>query len=308
MKIIILSSLIFGLNFSALAKDCERSFAISMTNDNPFLNVLPKSLQTEDDTGYTFGLAFKNTSLCDEGSFSNHERTIISYSSDLYTHDETPTGEDLFPNVPQTFNEISALKITKDNKFDTLNSRKFYRVIGVGIGYQNDKNIDSAAGGVLLQRKWHGFKSQYTPDQTPTYKYVPGNSEEFYGSVHGALGKVITFNDNMKNCNCEMDQITFQGGAEVLTVHDGSRIYLLAEVDKSVLQTENTTTSIKASSQANAYGDGNYDMQNTLGLEFKRRKWTFETGMTFISGPQNEEFLQHVDDDAIWYGKAERKY
>lgn len=308
MKKMLLSLVFLSFSGLASAKDCEHQFTMSMTNDNPFLNILPKSLQTEDDAGYTFGLAFKNTSLCDKGIFSDNERTILSYSTDLFTRDVTPHGEDLFPNVPQTFNEISTLRITKDNKFDTLNSRKIYRVIGVGIGYQNDKNVDSAAGGVLLQRKWHGFKSQYTPEQTPTYRYIPGNSEELFGSIHAALGKVITFNDNMKKCNCEIDQISFESGAEVLTVHDGSRIYMLAEVDKSLFRTKKTTTSLKASVEANAYGDGNYDTQKTLGFKFKRRKWTFETGMTFISGPQNQGFQQHVDDDAIWYGEASRKY
>lgn len=286
--------------------DSEKRFSMVMSDDNPFLNVAPKSMQTEDDFGYTYGVNLKMEKMNPCGQFSKNERWTLSYSTDLYTKDVTPAGENLFPNTPQEFNEVTTLKVQWDDEFNQINSGKFYKIIGAGLGEQNDKDSNSPHG-LFQQQKWHEAKHSFTPDQTNIYKYVPGDKKQYYGSVTAALGKVITFNDKMKDCHCEIDRIKVEGGAELLSVHDGSRAYILAEVNHRIFQADETTTSLNAKIEASRYSDGNYDVKKTLGLQFDRRKWSFETGFTFISGPQNVQFLEHVDSEAIWYGRISRK-
>lgn len=280
-------------------------YQIMLVDDNPFLNLVP-GLKTEDDFGYSYGLRISHTRIKPEGRYSANERWNIELATDIYTQNATPDGQNLFPHTPQKFNEISSVKVTWDDLFNKIDSDQLYYVIGAGIGLKNDKK-DSGILAMGHQKVWHKFKhDKLTPDETEIYDNQPGDTYEPYVSVTAAIGRVVSFSDKMRECACEIDRFKVQGGVEVLSIRQGSRIYFLAAVNKSVLTIAGRNLSVEAEVEANQYGDGNRDVRKTVGVRYTGRKWSAKTGFTFISGSQNQDFLQYVDKDPIWSLLVER--
>ncbi|MCX7009858.1 MAG: hypothetical protein NTY53_21890, partial [Kiritimatiellaeota bacterium] len=196
-------------------------------NDNPFLNLIP-GISTDDDFGYTYGIALAYSQIRTKGLLTPNERWTVAFRTDLYTQDLTPPGQDLFPDVPQKFMEVSMLKLTWDNLFDVIDGRKIYYVAGVGIGLMNNER-DSGFLAAGQQRAWHTFKHNHlTPDTTPIYANEYGDTYQYFPTAKLALGHAVAFSDQMRAYHCEADRFKIEGGAEFIDQSRGSYAYALA--------------------------------------------------------------------------------
>lgn len=274
-------------------------YSIAMIDDNPFLNLIP-AFATENDFGYTYGLRIAHTKIKKDGDFSQNERWNVEAATDLYTKDMTPAGQVIFPNTPQKFNEISTVKVKWDDLFNKVDSEKLYYVIGAGVGQKNNKD-DSGFLAVAQQHAWHVAKHNYlTPTTTSIYQNIPGDTKSLYLSTLASVGKVVSFSNKMKDCMCEIDRLKVEGGAEVLSLRQGSRVFVLAAVNKSMMTAHNTNISVDAQVEANLYTGGNRDTKEFIGVQATRPGWSIKTGMTYVQGTQDVNFLQYVDQDPIW--------
>lgn len=289
-------------------QDIKRSFRFTMVNDNPFLNLFPDLFYTEDDSGYTHGVGLATSYLMKKGYFSPNERWNVKLDTNLYTKNLTPEGQDLFPNVPQAFNEITTIKVERDDVFNSIETGKPYYVVGAGIGLMNDKD-EKGFMAVGQQTAWHDYKHHnLTPDTTPLYDNQPGNTYDGFLSAKAAVGKVITFNDQMKDCQCEIDLIKVEGGTELISLRKGSNVYFMVEADKSLLKFGKNSIGIKGSVKGVAHENGDEELQSFTGIRFDRPNLNIETGFTHREGNYNKDFVSYDDKDSIWSLSVEYKW
>ncbi|MGE3610563.1 MAG: hypothetical protein AB7I27_13315 [Bacteriovoracaceae bacterium] len=289
-------------------EEIRRSFKFSMVNDNPFLNLFPSAFYTEDDSGYTHGVGFATSYLLKNGFLGENERWTINLDTDLYTKDMTPPGQNLFPNVPQKFNEISTLKVSRDDVFNKVKTGRPYYVVGAGIGLMNDEK-STGAGAIGQQTAWHDYKHHnLTPETTPLYNNQPGTTHESFLTVKGAVGKVIAFDERMENCQCEVDLIKIEGGGEVVSIRKGSHVYFMIEADKSLLKLKNNSLGVTGRYKVTAHESGDQETQSFIGVRYNRPNLTIESGFNHRQGDYNQDFVKYDDRDSIWNLSVEYRW
>lgn len=280
--------------------DVVRSIEFSMVNDNPFLNLIP-AFETEDDFGYTHGVSLAYSYL----NRKNNRMWEVDFDTALYTEQVTPEGEDAeeyyddtFPNVPQRFNEVSHLRVQTSDIYDTIGKDKKYLVVGVGVGLMNDRD-ETGVLAVGQQTAWHDYKhNNLTPEQTPMYANVPGNTNKVFGSAKVAVGKVVTFNEDMQKCGCEINRLKIEYGAEVYSIQEGSNVYFLIAYNQKVAEVANVNFYVDLENKVTYHGD--WENETFLGVSARYKNFTVSTGMSYRQGNQNNDFFKFQDDDAIW--------
>lgn len=284
--------------------DSVKTIEFSMINDNPFLNLIP-AFETEDDFGYTHGVSLAYSYL----NRKNNQLWEVDFDTALYTQQATPDGEtydDHFPNVPQRFNEVSHLRVQRSNIYDTIGKDKRYYVVGVGVGLMNDTNDDGflAAG---QQTAWHDYKHHnLTPEDTPLYQNIPGSDNQYFVSGKVAVGKVVTFNEDMKDCGCEINRLKIEYGAEVYSIQSGSNVYFLMEYNQKVAELAGVDFYIDAGMKTTYHGD--FEQEFFLGVSAKYNNLTVSTGMSYRMGTQNNDFFKYEDEDPIWMLRVQYRF
>ncbi len=271
-----------------------------LTNDNPFLNLFPDLFYVDDDHGDTHGLGVEIEIVPEKGVFQNGEKWTINLKSDLYTKDLTPEGQDLFPNPPQKFNEVTRFNVTWDNILASQDRGKIYYLMGAGIGRINDMD-DSGWGGAGQQRRWHDYKhNNLTPESTPMYDNQYGDTNELFLTGKVGAGKIIRFDNSMTNCQCEVNRIKVEAGAEVFTISKGSRVYVFVGVDKSLIRYKKHSIGVEFNNLVNFYATGDTQLRTFGGLYYRYGRFILRTGFTKKMGDHNNEFYKYEDDDDIW--------
>lgn len=302
------------LSMSTFAEDYEvdiksqSTIRIQLDNDNPFLNLFPDLLYTEDDHGFTHGLGIFYEFIPKKELFDIGEKWSFSAKSDLYTKDLRVPGVDTFPNDPQLFNEITEYKITWDNLLANQDNGKVYYLVGAQFGEVNDMD-DSGWGAVGQQRRWHVFKNgELTPETTPTYLNKFGTTQENYYGITAAAGKIIKFDDSMGNCQCEVNRIKIEAGTELVSVDHGSKAYMFIGVDKTLLRYgKNSSVGALLDNKASLYSNGTKNIKTFGGLYIKSGSWTTKTGFTKTFGDENDDFFKYTDDDTMWMLSIEKR-
>ncbi len=280
-------------------------FNFALMNDNPFLNLFgdessSSMLYTDDDYGQTHGLSLAMSYLLSKGYITGgQERLSVNYNSQLYTQDLTPEGQwdNYFPNNPQLFNEVTTVKVSVDN---ILARKKFYYVAGVGIGKVNDMD-DTGWNAAGQQQRWHDYKhNNLTPETTAMYANQYGDTNEIFGSVKGAVGKIIALSDSLRDQRYEVNQIKLESGAEFISVNNGSNVYFLVEVDRSLIDIGDHSVSAYAGANGIAYASGDKEVLYGGGVNYKSRTFAIATGWKFRSGQSNQDFYKYQDNDPIW--------
>jgi hypothetical protein len=204
--------------FAKEGKDTDVFIKLILENDNPFLNLMPELMYVDDDHGYTHGLGLEIEIFPENSIFKEDERWTIGLNSKLYTKDVTPEGEDLFPNDPQKFNEVSRLDVTWDDLFESQRQGKAYYAFGTGVGYINNSH-DDGWGAAGQQRRWHDYKhNELTPETTPMYDNQYGDVASGFLIAKAAIGKSVKFHPEEKDYHCELNSIKVEAGVDLITI------------------------------------------------------------------------------------------
>ena len=292
----------------------QKSIEVRLDNDNPFLNLIPDLFYVDEDAGYTHGLGGKMEIIPAKGVFQNGERWNISAHSGLYTKNLTTSQDDYdaqFPHIPQEFNEVTRLEVTWDNVLAEQDSGKVYYLVGGGIGKINNSD-DSGWGAAGQQRRWHDYKhNNLTPETTAMYDNQYGDENRAFGTVRAAMGKIVKFDDSMGDCQCEINRVKVEAGAEYISVRQGSNVYLLVGVDKTLFNLDNRfAVGVNFDNKATVYQNGSRDLKTFGGVYIKAGNWVIKTGATKRFGDGNTEFFQFENDDdtPIWMLSVEKKW
>lgn len=312
-KYFLCTLILLSLSFNGYSDDSYTKVSIDMANDNPFLNLLGESgdselFYTEDDQGYTHGIGVEVEVVREDGIFEDGERWTIGLRTDLYTKNLSG-GVDYFPNVPQKFNEVTRATITWDNLLSSQDSGKTYYLVEAGIGNINNAD-DSGWGAAGLQRRWHDYKhNNLTPETTPLYDNEFGNTNKVFVSAKGGIGKTFQFDSADPDCNCELDSVRVEAGVEFITIRRGSRAYLFLGIDKVAMRYgKNQKLGLELNTTINAYASGDVGSNSFVGIKNSGKKWTIRTGFDIPSGEQNNSLIKYSDDDPIWTIRFERKF
>lgn len=229
-----------------------QTFRFTMTNDNPFLNLVP-GLQRDDDFGPTQGTGIEYTTVRPAGFLRDNERWSVQLRSELYTRNLTPAGQDLFPLIPQAFNELSTLNLIWDDIFTQAGTKNLYHVFGLGLGLVNDSKSNGALA-IGQQTAWHHFKHYHlTPDETAIYANQLGTTHDFFGTAKVGAGRVFPLGKGSRPDGRETDLLKVEGGAEWLGTRRGSSVYLLAAANRSLWHSGRTGSgSMRASGATSA--------------------------------------------------------
>ncbi|WP_412474248.1 hypothetical protein [Halobacteriovorax sp. YZS-1-1] len=284
---------------------------IQMDNDNPFLNLMPSLFYVDDDHGYTHGLGaeVEISPSADNAIIKENETWKIALSSKIYTKDVTPEGQDLFPNDPQVFNEVTKLDITWDDILDAqMYDNKSYILVGAGIGKFNNSD-DGGWGAIGQQRRWHVYKhNNLTPETTSMYDNQLGDTNDVFVTAKAAIGKVVKLDTNQYDCKCELDRITLETGVELVSIRKGSRVYFLLEANKVLIERGSHRFGMELSLEGNAHGDGNFGGDAYGGVYYDYKGFRIKTGFSQGYGEENEEFFEYIDDDPIWMLSIEKRF
>ncbi len=292
--------LLFPLITSAEDK-LHFQFGFGLVNDNPFLNLIP-AFETEDDTGHTHGLEWSLGVVVTCGLFAENERWQLKLKSDLYTS-KLPQDEydAAFPNVPQKFFEDNELMLQWDNIFA---GNKFYYVIGGGLGLANDQEAKrilpfSAIGS---QTAWHEFKHTKTPDRTPLYQNEKGATYKYFGKLKAAVGTFIEWEEERKQCLCEIDYLKTEMGTEIMAVKYGSYVYFLVAANKSFWRhRQDHFLSVTGTFHSEAYNAGRYlNLGFTAEAAYHYSSGKISTGMDLNNSKGNLDYIRYNDKDPIW--------
>jgi len=310
---ILILAVLFISPIAVLATEPSDSYVqveINLENDNPFLNLFPDFMYVDNDYGYTHGLDANVEIVPEYELFEKGERWTLDLGTKLFTRDITPDGQDLFPNDPQLFNEVTRLDLTWDNILAAQELGKTYYILGVGIGRVNDMD-DSGWGGVGQQRRWHDYKhNNLTPESTSMYASQFGSTNETFLTVQGAIGKSIKFNSAQKDCNCELDRIKLEAGAEILMIKNGSKVYALIGIDKTVARFgENQSIGVIFNNTVDVYSSDAVELKTFAGVRYGGKNWLVKTGLESSVGNKNQLFLKYDDDDdAIWSLTLQKRF
>jgi len=310
--------IIFGLIFTnliilstAFANDEEYSpmVSIKIENNNPFLNLAPKLFYEDGDHGATHALQTKYAIKLKDGFFQDGERWTVELKSALYTEDLTPPGKDLFPNNPQQFRELTNLNVNWDNVLSSDKSGKIHFVVGAGVLYINEKD-ERGWGAVGQQKRWHIYKhNELTPEITPIYDNQLGSTEEYTLMLTAAIGKTMALGNKEKIDLDEHDRAKIELGAELITVTNGSKAYLLLAIDKTILNiTEQQNIGLILNNLANFHYNGTLELKTFAGIRYSLKSVNISTGYTRSFGKQNTDLLKYVNDDDIWQLEIEKKF
>jgi hypothetical protein len=286
----------------------EITVSAKLRNDNPFLNLFPDIAYEDNDHGFTQALDGEVTYVAEDGIFAEGERWNIRLNSEVYTKDITPEGEDLFPNDPQVFNEVTRLDATWDNLLESQRDGKIYYLVGAGLGKFNNSD-DSGWGAIGQQRRWHVYKhNNLTPETTSMYDNQFGDLNETFFTSKVAIGKVIAFDERMADCQCEINRIKIEAGAEYVSIRNGSKTYLYVGIDKPIVSYGNHDFGVNFDNKINFHQSGDKELRTYGGIYYKYGSFKIKTGFTKKTGENNLDFYEYTDDNDIWMLEVEKKF